>query len=130
MDCKRALEEASGDFNRALKIIEEKGILKSEKKSDRATNAGLIEPYIHGERIGVLLDIRCETDFVARTEDFKKLSHEIAMHIAAMSPESVDVLLKQDYIRDPGATIDELIRKAIAKLGENIKIERFCRYEL
>lgn len=130
MDCKRALEEAQGDFERAKKIIEKMGVVKAVKKSDRATGAGFLHTYIHADRIGVMLELRCETDFVARTDDFKKLAHELTMHIAAMNPESVDELLKQEYIREPGASVEDLIKKSIAKLGENIKLERFCRYEI
>ena len=129
MDCKKALEEAKGDFEKAVKVIEKKGIANASKKSDRKTSAGLLEAYIHAGKVGVLLDIRCETDFVARTENFKKLAHEIAMHIAAMNPENIDTLLKENYIRDPNTTIEELIKREIIRLGENIKIERFCRYE-
>lgn len=130
MDCKKALEEAGGDFNKALQIIAEKGILKAEKKGERATGAGLLHSYIHSGRIGVLLDIRCETDFVARTDNFQNLAHELAMHIAAMAPESVEVLMSQEYVRDSKIKIDELIKKTIAVLGENIRVERFCRYEI
>ncbi len=130
MDCKRALEEAGGDFDKALKIIEKSGISKAEKKSSRATSAGLLHSYIHSGRIGVLLDIRCETDFVAKTDNFQTLAHELAMHIAAMAPESVDALLNQEYVRNSSQKIDELVKKSITQLGENIKVERFCRYEL
>lgn len=130
MDCKNALEEADNDFEKAKKIIQEKGIAKADKKSGRATSAGMVEAYVHADRIGVILEIHCETDFVARTDDFKKLAHEIAMHIAAMNPDSVDNLIKQEYIRESGTLISDLIKKSIAKFGENIRLERFCRYEL
>lgn len=130
MDAKRALEEANGDLDKAIGIIQERGLVKAEKKSDRATGAGLIFSYIHNDRIGVLMDIRCETDFVARTEDFRQLSHDIAMQIAAMEPESVEALYAEPFIKDQGLTVENLIKGVIAKLGENIKVEKFCRYAL
>lgn len=130
MDCKKALEETGGNLEEAKKIIEERGLIKAVKKGGRATGAGLLHAYIHAERIGVILELRCETDFVARTDDFKTLAHELAMHITAMNPASVDELLKQEYIREPGTPVLDIIKKSIAKFGENIKLERFCRYEL
>lgn len=130
MECKRALEEAGKDFDRALQIIQEKGYIKAEKKATRATGAGYLQSYIHNNRVGVLLEIRCETDFVAHSEPFKTLSHELAMQIAAMAPNNVDELLKQVYIKDAALTVEQLIKSTIAKVGENIRIERFCRYEL
>lgn len=130
MDAKRALEEANGDLDKAIQIIQEKGLAKADKKADRATSAGLIFSYIHGDRIGVLLDIRCETDFVARTEDFRELAHNIAMQIAAMDPEDVEALYAEPFIKDQGITIENLIKGVIAKIGENMKVEKFCRYAL
>lgn len=130
MEVKKALEEAKGDLDRAVDIIEERGLVKAEKKADRATSAGLVISYLHNDRIGVLLEIHCETDFVARLEDFRNLAHNIAMQIAAMEPESVEDLLKQDYIRDPEITIADLIKGVIAKTGENIQVTKFCRYAL
>jgi len=130
MDCKKALEDANGDFDEAIKLIHERGLIKAEKKSDRKTGAGLIKSYIHNERVGVLLELRCETDFVARSEVFKKLAHELAMQIAAMDPENIDSLLSQPYIKDASITVEELIKKEVASVGENIRIERFCRYEI
>ena len=130
MECKRALEEAGGDMDKAVSIIHKRGLVKAEKKSERATGAGLLETYIHNERVGVLLELRCETDFVARSEDFKKLAHDLAMHVAAMDPGSVDELLKQAYIKDESTDIESLIKSVIAKFGENIRVEKFCRYSL
>lgn len=130
MDCKRALEDAKGDFDTAIKLINERGIIKAEKKATRATGAGYLESYIHNGRVGVLMEIRCETDFVAHSDPFKALAKELSMQIAAMNPENTDVFLKQPYIRDDKVTIDQLIKNTIAKVGENIKVERFCRYEL
>ncbi len=127
-DCKQALEAASGDLKKAEEILKEKGIAKAAKKGDRATGSGVVETYVHlNGRIGVAVALLCETDFVARTDEFKNLAHEIAMQIAAMNPESKDELLKQDYIRDGGKTIEGLIKEAIAKLGENIQLGEFSR---
>lgn len=130
MDVKRALEQAEGDLEKAKAIIYEKGLAKAETKSERKTGAGILETYIHNARVGVLLELRCETDFVARTEEFKKLAHDIAMHIAAMDPKDTDELLAQNFIKDESQNIGDLIKVFIGKLGENTKIERFCRYEL
>ena len=146
MDSKRALEEAEGDMDRAQDILREKGIASAAKKSDRETDQGLVESYIHsGGRIGAMVEANCETDFVARTEDFKALAHDIAMQVAAMNPkyinesdipEGEDVnpqeacLLQQPFIKDPSMTIDEMIRELVGKLGENIRIRRFSRYSL
>ena len=128
MECKKALEDAKGDFDAAQKIIQERGLIRAEKKADRATGAGLLDTYIHNGRVGVLLDLRCETDFVVRSEPFKALAHDLVMHIAAMDPKDTAELLQQAYIKDPSLTIENLIKGVISKVGENIRIERFCRY--
>jgi len=130
MDCKRALEEANNDLEKAKAIIFEKGLVKADKKSERSTGSGVLETYIHNERIGVLLKLLCETDFVARNDSFKELAHQIAMHIAAMNPQNIDELLKQNFIMDEKITVEDLIKQNIARLGENMRIEKFCRYEL
>lgn len=130
MDCKRALDDAKGDYEKAKQLILERGVVKAEKKSERKTGAGVLETYVHSGRIGVILELRCETDFVAKTDVFKTLAHDLAMHIASMNPENADELLKQPFIKDESITIKNLITQAIAKTGENIKLERFCRYEL
>ncbi|MBU4347949.1 translation elongation factor Ts [Patescibacteria group bacterium] len=130
MECKKALDDSNGDVDKAIELIAERGLLKAEKKMGRGTDAGILETYIHGKRVGVLLELRCETDFVADTEDFKNLAHDIAMHIAAMNPKDAKELLPQLFIKDTSRTIDDIIKLVIAKLGENIKIERFTRYEL
>jgi elongation factor Ts len=142
MDCKRALDEA-GSMDAAEKLIKEWGLAGVHKKSGREANQGLIESYIHaGGRIGALVEVNCETDFVARTEDFHTLAREIAMQVAAMNPSRVspdepsvngqsDVpLLEQAYIRDPSKTIRQLVHEGIVKLGENIVVRRFARFEL
>ncbi len=130
MECKKALEAAKGNIDEAVKFIHEQGLVRAEKKSERKTGAGLLESYIHLNRVGVLLELRAETDFVVRSEPFRELAHSLAMHIAAMAPEDTKTLLKQPYVRDESMPISELIKSVIAKVGENIQVERFCRYEL
>lgn len=130
MDCKKALEESKGDMKKAAELLKKWGVEKSEKKADRETKSGIIDSYIHGDKVGVLLEITCETDFVARTDDFKKLSHEICLQIASMKPKDEKALLNQEYIRDPKLKIETLVKEAIGKLGENIRIVRFVRYSL
>jgi len=130
-DCRQALEDADGDYAKARKLIISRGMEKAAKKEDRATSQGLIESYIHaGGKIGVLVEMRCETDFVARNEEYKKLVHEVAMQVAAVNPKDVNKLLKSEYIRDASLTIESLVKQTIAKTGENITIARFIRYEL
>jgi elongation factor Ts len=146
MDCRSALVSCDGDIDKALKVLTEKGLIKAQKKSDRATSQGLIESYIHtAGRIGALVEINCETDFVARTDEFKGLAHCLAMQVAAMNPQYIaekDIpkdkevvaeeacLMLQPYIKDPTKTINDIITETIAKTGENIKVSRFTRYEL
>ena len=176
MDCKKALTEASGDIEKAIDILRKTGIAKARKKSGRSAKEGIILPYIHpGAKLGVLLEINCETDFVANTDDFKNLSKDIAMHIAASAPISVtreeipqrtlerekeiyadqarqsgkpeniiekmtegrlnkfyqeNVLLEQTFVKDPDKTVADLIIETVAKLGENILISRFSRFQL
>lgn len=130
-DCRKALEETNGDYKKALDWLKNHGMQKAEKKADREVSQGLIESYIHQNgKVGVLVEILCETDFVARTDDFKKLAHEVAMQVAAMNPKDVDTLLKQEYIRDGSVTIEQLVKQTIGKLGENIVIKRITRFEI
>ncbi len=146
MDAKRALEEASGDFDEARKIVQQQGIAAAVKRSERETSQGVIEAYIHGQgRIGALVEVQCETDFVARTDTFKQLARDIAMQVAAMNPLGLTAedipedisgnreeyaLLKQSFIREPSQTIEDLVKSAIGQTGENIKIGKFSRFEL
>lgn len=131
IECKKALEEVKGDEKKALKILEKKGAEKAVKKSDREAKQGLIEAYIHGNnKIGVILELNCETDFVARNEEFKQLIRDIAMHIAAMNPKDSEELLSQPFIKDEEKTIQSLVTEAVGKLGENIKIGKFVRLEI
>ncbi len=130
-DCRRALEESEGDYKKALEWLKKRAAAIAEKKADRTTGQGLIESYIHGGgKVGVLVEISCETDFVARTDEFKHLAKEIGMQIAAMNPENVEALLKQEYIREPSQTIQDVIKGVIGKLGENIAVKRFQRFAI
>lgn len=129
-DCRAALEEAKGDLKQAKEILKKKGFERAAKKGDRATNAGLIEAYVHGGRVASLVEVMCETDFVARTDEFKTLAHEVAMQVASMNPKDAEELLKQEYIRDSSKTIEMLLKETIAKLGENIVLGRITRLEL
>ncbi|ABB14340.1 translation elongation factor Ts [Carboxydothermus hydrogenoformans] len=176
MDCKRALEEANGDMEKAIEILRQKGLAAAAKKAGRIATEGVVEAYIHGGgRIGVLVEINCETDFVAKTDEFKSFARDIAMQIAAAKPEYVrreDVpqeviekereilraqalnegkpanvvekmvegrlekffkevcLLEQPFIKNPDITVKDLLTEKIAKIGENINIRRFVRFEL
>ncbi len=146
MDSKRALEESDGDIAKAEVILSEKGLASVARKADRSTLEGLVVSYIHtGGRVGSLVELNCETDFVARTEEFVALGRNLAMQIAAMSPNYVDqdsvpedvgdvkdeeLLMRQEYIRDSSMKIADLIKESIGKLGENIRIRRFSRFEL
>lgn len=130
-DVKTALEETNGDYKKALGWLKKHGIEKAEKKANRETSQGLVESYTHQNgKVGALVEVLCETDFVARTDEFKNLCHEIAMQVAAMNPKDIATLLKQDYIRDGSFTIESLVKSAIGKLGENIVIKSFQRIEI
>jgi elongation factor Ts len=176
MDCKRALEETNGDIDEAVKLLRKKGMASADKKAARAANEGLVDSYIHmGGKIGVLVEINCETDFVARNEEFKSFVHDVAMQIAASSPRYVDreeipqevldseleiytdqakqsgkpeqvwakiaegklqkwfetvVLLEQPFVKEPAKTIDQLRRELVGKIGENVEVRRFARFQL
>lgn len=129
-DCQEALSLSEGNVGEAKKWLKKKGLNKAGSKSGREVGNGLVEVYSHGGKIGVMVELLCETDFVAKTEDFKILAHELALQITSMKAESVEELLKQEYVRDPGMTIEDLIKGVIAKLGENIQVGRFERIEL
>jgi elongation factor Ts len=146
LDCKDALVEAGGDAEKAVEILKSRGLAIAEKKRERSTGEGIIESYIHHtNRVGALVELNCETDFVAHTNEFKKLAHDLAMQVAATAPQfitaaemppetSVDpqiaCLLDQASIREPDKTVEEIISEVIAKVGENIRIRRFARFEL
>lgn len=128
---RKALEASEGQIEKALELLKTRGAAIATKKVGRETDEGSVFSYIHiNGKIGVLIKLLCETDFVARNEQFKELGHEIAMHIAAMNPESVDELLLQQYIRNEDTTIGDFIKDYIAKLGENIQISEFYRLEI
>jgi elongation factor Ts len=130
-DVRRALDDAKGDEKKALEWLKKRASEIAAKKADRETGEGLIEAYIHGGgKVGVLIELLCETDFVAKTDEFKHLAREIAMQVAAMNPSDIDSLLKQEYIRDSSQTIEQFLKSVIGKLGENITIKRFTRFEL
>ncbi|MBI2957953.1 MAG: elongation factor Ts [Chloroflexi bacterium] len=146
IDCKAALEKCAGDVEKACDILKEKGLAIAQKKAQRVTTQGVVECYIHaGRKVGSMVELNCETDFVARTDQFLKLAHDISMQVAAMSPlylsaqdipEGAEVdpasacLLKQPFIKDPSKTIETLVSETIGTLGENIRIRRFARYEI
>ena len=146
MQCRNALTEAQGDMKKAFQTLKEQGLLKAKEKGARATKQGLVEAYVHGGgRIGAMVELNCETDFVARTDEFKELAHQLAMQVAAMDPQFISgeevsqgsdlepqtvCLLLQPYIKDPEKSVQSLITETIAKVGENIKISRFARFEL
>lgn len=146
MDCKRALQEADGDLERARELLAERGVASAAKKASRETNEGLVESYVHsGGKIAALVEVNCETDFVARTPDFKGLAHDIAMQVVAMSPLYVDsdaipdgeesdpqvvCLMQQPFIKDDTRSVQDLVNEAMAKLGENLRVRRFSRFSL
>ena len=146
MECKRALEEATGDIEKALALLHDQGFLKAEQRAHRETRQGMVEVYVHaGGRIGALVEVNCETDFVGRTDTFKDLAHDLVLQIAAANPlflsaddvppedgtdPSEVALLEQPFIKDPGKSVRELVNEVIGKTGENIRVRRFARFEL
>ena len=176
MDCKRALDEAGNDIKKAMEVLRKTGVAKAQKKAGRSASDGMVLPYIHpGSKLGVLIEVNCETDFVAKTEDFQNMVRDIAMHIAASGPISVNkdevpadvlkaekeiyadqarksgkpeniiekmiegriskfyqenVLMEQSFVKDPNLTISDVLTEMVAKLGENIIIARFVRFQL
>ncbi|MBA3732928.1 elongation factor Ts [Patescibacteria group bacterium] len=143
MQCKKALEEAGGDKEKAVAILQAKSADIASKKGDRTLAAGVVSSYIHATgTVGTMVELLCETDFVAQNEEFKKMARDIAMHIAAANPrflkledvteggEPEDVLLNQPFIKNPEITILSLIQRAVQKFGENIEISRFTRYSV
>lgn len=129
-DCKNALLEAKGDFNVAKEILEKWGKARADKKGERQTKQGIVETYVHvGKKIGVIIELNCETDFVARLADFQKLAHELCLQIAALDPKETP-LLSQPWIKDESKRIEDLVKENIAKLGENIIVRRFARFEI
>ena len=130
-ECRKALTESDGDIDKARILLKEWGKDVAQKKQAREVDEGLIDAYLHTNgKVGVLIDVGCETDFVAKTDDFKSLVHEFAMQVASMKPEDVPELLEQQYIKDSSKTIQDLLGETVAKLGENIVIQRFTRFEI
>lgn len=146
LDCKNALEQADGNFDEAVEILKEKGFAAAAKRAERETAEGMVEVYIHhNKRLGALVELNCETDFVARTDDFRALAQAIALQVAGAAPLYVSkeevpagseddpkqvCLLEQPFIQDESKTVGELIKETIAKTGENIRVRRFARFEL
>lgn len=130
MQCKRALTEAKGDYEKAKTIIARDGAVKAEAKKERSTASGILETYVHNGRVAVLLEIRCETDFVAKSDPFRELAHDVAIHIAAVDSVTVEALLAEPFVKNESITIKDIVNATIGKTGENIEIKRFTRYEL
>lgn len=149
MECKRALVETGGDIERALQLLRAQGLAQAAKRAEREASQGVIESYVHGDgRIGVLVEVNCETDFVARTEDFRRLAHDLALQVAATNPSSVGneteeaavethaddpdavPLLEQSFIKDPSRTVADLVQEVAAKTRENVIVRRFARFQL
>ncbi len=146
MACRNALLEAEGDMEKAIQILEQQSLIQAQKRAKRSAAQGIIETYVHtGGHIGAMVEVNCETDFVARTDEFKELAHHLAMQVAAIPPEFISreevpeeadiepetaCLLLQPYIKNPDKTVQDIIIETIARVGENIKVSRFARFEL
>jgi len=146
LECKQALQVSQGDLGKAVDALRHKGFAQVAKRANRATNQGLVEAYVHtGGRVGALVELGCETDFVARTPEFKGLAHDIAMQVAAMAPAYLDKgdiedgdarpvaqvsLLQQPFIKDSTTSVGEVVQELAAKMGENVRVLRFTRLAL
>ena len=148
MECKKALSETQGNLDQAIDVLRKAGMARASSKAGREARQGLVHAYIHpGDQLGVLIEVSCETDFVARTDDFRRLARELAMQVAAAAPEYVTrdevaeerreepdlaerVLLEQPYIRDPRRTVADLVTETVARVGENIQVRRFARFRI
>ncbi len=131
LDCKQALEKAEGNFDQAIELVEQAGLDRAESKEGRETSAGLIVSYVHNNgKVGSLVEVQCETDFVAKNKEFKTMARDIAMQVTAMKPENVADLLQQKFIKDASIDVETLIKSVSGKIGENMKVKRFVRYEL
>lgn len=127
--CKKALEESGGDIDKALSLLQQNSSLVASKKSDRELAVGLIASYVHGGVIGSMVEMRCETDFVSKNQDFKELADDLAMQITAMNPQDNEELLAQPAMKNPDLTISQLIDQAVQKFGERIEVSRFARFD-
>lgn len=131
VDAKKAFDEAGGDMEKALEALRKRGQEKASKKTDRETSEGMIAMYLHpNKKVGSMVKLLCETDFVGRNDEFQDLARDIAMHVVAMNPESVAILLEQPFVKDPEKTVQDLIAETVGKMGENIQVGDFVRYEL
>jgi elongation factor Ts len=131
MEIKAAVEEADGDEKKTKEILKEKGFKKAEKKAERETHQGRVATYTHSTgKIGVMVELLCETDFVAKNEEFVNVTKEICLQVAAMDPKNVKDLMEMEFIKDPSKKIEDLVTGLVAKFGENIKIGRFERFEI
>jgi elongation factor Ts len=130
MVSKKALEKSGGDFEKALEYLKEEADVLSSKKESRVAKTGIIECYVHAGKIGVLVEVRCETDFVARNPEFKEFARDIAMQIAASNPRDVKELLEGNFIKDLNITVSDYLKQTTSKFGEKIEISRFSRLEL
>ncbi len=131
MEIKSALEDSEGDETKAKQLLKERGFAKAEKKAEREIKAGRVMTYVHSTgRIGAMIELLCETDFVAKNEEFEAVGKNICLQIAAMNPENAEALLEQDFIKDPSVKVKDLIVGLVAKFGENIKLGNFVRYEV
>lgn len=131
MEVKKALDEAKGNITKAKEILKKKGLAKAAKRQDKATAEGRVYAYVHGNgRVGAVVKVLCETDFVARSNDFVKLCQELAMQVTSMKPKDVKTLMKQDYIRDPKLKIEDLVKEVMAKVKENIVVKEIKRMGL
>ena len=130
MECKKVLEEVKGDMEKAAALIRERGLVKLEKRADRETGAGVVTSYVHGGRIGVLVDLRAETDFVVRSEPFQQLAHELVLQLSAVPAANVEEFLATPYIRDDKRTVQDLVKDVIARVGENVRVNAIARLEI
>jgi len=131
IDCKKALEEAKGDFKKAIELVSARGLERAEKKQDRETTEGYVATYVHTNgTLAAMVELVCETDFVARNDEFRSLGQDIAMQVVSMQPETVEELLEQEFIKDGGATIAYLVKSLSGKIGEKIAVKRFIRYQV
>ncbi len=129
MDCKKALEESAGDMDKAREWVRQRGLAKAEKKADRETNEGYVAVYAHNNnRVAAMVEILCETDFVARNPEFQEMARSVAMQVASMAPADVPELLAQEFIKNPNQTIEELVKSLSGKIGEKFVIKQFVRY--
>lgn len=130
LDIKKALDEAKGDKKKALELLKERGAQIMEKRSDRVAGQGVVEAYVHGGKIGVMVELNCETDFVARSDSFREFAHDLALQISSMAPATVEELLEQPFIKDAKLSMADYLRNVTSKTGEKIAIRRFVRYVL